>query len=60
VFGGKGKAEVDRMIKENDPDFVAYIKKLRTKRRVRNARDLAELARELGEELPEQLGDDDP
>ena len=52
--------EIDRMIKESDPDFVAYIKKLRTKRRVRNARDLAELARELGEELPEQLRDGDP
>ena len=59
VFGSKSKHEIERMIKENDPDLVAYLEKRRIKRRVRNSRQLMELARELGEELPEQFRDRD-
>ena len=58
VFGGKSKQEIDRMLAEGDPDFLAYVEKRKIKKRVKNRRQLLVLAQELGEDIPKQLLED--
>ena len=55
VFGGKSKAEIQRMIEDEDPDFIAWVEKRNHKERVKNTRQLVAFAKEIGEDLPEEL-----
>jgi hypothetical protein len=43
VFGGKSKAEIQRMIDEDDPDLLELLRKRGIKKRVRDVRQLAAL-----------------
>ena len=43
VFGGKSKAEIQRMIDQDDPDLLELLRKLGIKTRVRDVRQLAAL-----------------
>ncbi len=50
VFGGKSKRETQRMIDDDDPDFLALVEKKAIKRDVREAREIERLLREGGAE----------
>lgn len=43
VFGGRSKAEIQRMIDEDDPDLLELLRKRGIKQRVRDVRQLAAL-----------------
>ena len=57
VFGGKSRTEMDYMIENDDPDWLAWVEKHQIKVHVRNMRDLKKLADQIGEPLPESLED---
>jgi hypothetical protein len=56
VFGGKSKTEIQRMIDEQDPGFLALLHKLRIKRQVREVRELEAFLGEAPGEGNERSG----
>lgn len=47
IFGGKSRAEIDRMEAERDPDLMEFIQKYRIKRAKREDRDLEAFLRSV-------------